>query len=162
MEVSALIQALAADSASQRRGAAERLAQMGADARPACLALVRAVGDDDEEVVEWSAAALEEVGPPPVESAEALAGLLSDGADVGYWAATLLGRLGPAAAGTVPHLSAALRSSPHATVRQRAAWALGQLGGAAKAAQTALDEATRSDDARLARLARQALEEIGN
>jgi HEAT repeat protein len=47
------------------------------------------------------------------------------------------------------------------SVRRRAAWALGKIGSSAHGATDALQQATANDDPRLARLARQAIEQIG-
>jgi hypothetical protein len=46
-------------------------------------------------------------------------------------------------------------------VRQRAAWALGKIGPAAKAALGTLKRAAGQGDERLARLAKESLESIG-
>ena len=73
--------------------AAEQLSRLGSDAREAALPLVRACAAEAEEIRQWAAAALEELGPPSASDLDALALLLADeNADVGYWAATLLGR----------------------------------------------------------------------
>jgi hypothetical protein len=80
--------------------------------------------------------------------------------DVGYWAATLLGRLGKQAAPAVPVLARVVCGGVDLTVRQRVAWALGQIGPAAAEALAALQQAATSDDLRLARLAQQAIDLI--
>ncbi len=153
--------ALGSPDVEVRREAAERLARLGPEARPAAVPLVRACGDESEEVAQWAAAALEELGPPDAKDLEALAGLLRDAkADTGYWAATLLGRLGEEAGRAVAHLAAALDGGPELSVRQRAAWALGRIGPAARGAVEALRRAEASEDPRLARLAAQALKKI--
>ena len=77
--------------------------------------------------------------------------------DVAYWAATLIGRLGPDGAASVPALIAALEDSPHQNVRQRAARALGKIGPGAAAAKDSLQKAAAGDDPRMARLAERAL-----
>jgi HEAT repeat protein len=125
------------------------------------VALVKATGDDAEEVREYAAAALEEMGPPEVEDVGSLAALLSDSAaDAGYWAATLLGRLEANAVPAVPLLAAAVTGSTNMSVRQRAAWALGKIGPPAGPALNALKQAATSDNPRLARLAHRAIEQI--
>jgi len=145
----------------QRIEAAEELSYLAEGAQAAALPLVRAVADDNEEVREWVNSALEELGPPEVDDAEALANLLSDeNADVGYWAATLLGRLESEAASTVPRLASVLNSQAALQVRERAAWALGKIGPAAMSATEELSKAAASEDARLARLAKKALDQI--
>jgi HEAT repeat protein len=112
-------------------------------------------------VRDWAAAALEDLGPPGADDIVALGRLVgSPNPGIGYWAATLVGRCGADAESTVEPLATALAESPFLEVRQRAAWALGKIGPTAKGAIPALEEAARSDDPRLARLAGQALESI--
>lgn len=115
----------------------------------------------DETVRENAVAELEEVGQPPVDSVNDLANLLAhQNADVGYWAATLIGRLGQSAAPATVSLALALEHDGPSNVRQRVAWALGKIGPSAETALPALRTAATSTDARLARLATQAIEEI--
>ncbi len=69
----------------------------------AVVPLARACGDQEETVREWAVAALEELGAPPVADLAVRASLLADqSVDVGYWAATLLRRLGEDAAPAAP------------------------------------------------------------
>ena len=144
-----------------RSSAAQRLARAGPEARGAAVPLVEAAADEDEEVREWAVAALEELGPPPAEDLDRLAALAEDPRrDVAYWAATLLGRLEHQAAPAVRALTSALVDHGEAPVRQRAAWALGQIGPAAAPALPALQQAADSRDPRLARLARRAIGSI--
>ncbi len=153
--------ALRSPDVAKRLAAAQRAAELGPDAGPLAVALVRGCGDADEEVRNWTTAALEELGPPPRDAARPLVDLLDDPcAEVNYWAATLLGRLEADAAEAVPALTAALRQNAHRTVRQRAAWALGRIGPAARPAKAALVQAASDADPRLARLAQQALDQI--
>lgn len=160
MDISHLIDGLNAPEVTVRRGAAERLAL--APQVAAAVALARASGDADEQVREWAVAALEELGAPDVGDVAALAGLLGDHrTDVRYWSATLLGRLREQAASAVGALSRTLDEDPELAVRQRAAWSLGRIGPAAEAARQTLKEAARAGDARLARLAMEALEKLG-
>lgn len=160
-DVTELSVQLESTNVEQRIEAAEELSYLAEGAQSAALPLVRAVADDNEEVCEWVNSALEELGPPEVEDAEALANLLNDeNADVGYWAATLLGRLGREAAPTVPQLASVLNSQAALQVRERAAWALGKIGRAAMSATEALRQAAASEDTRLARLAKKALDQI--
>jgi HEAT repeat protein len=141
--------------------AAQALARLGEGARPAAVPLVRVCGDADEQVRAWAVAALESMGPPSPGDVEALAVMLDDAhPDVGYWSATLVGRRGLQGAAAVAPLTSALQRSPHAAVRHRAAWALGQLGRAAESSLEALRRAANSDDPRLARLAQQAINRI--
>jgi HEAT repeat protein len=156
-EVDALVAQLRDERVEVRAAAAEQLCHMGSDAHAAACALVTAAGDDPL-VREWAVAALEELGTPDEESiAELTALTASDLELVAYWAITLLGRLEEAALPAEPALVNALNSSIHDSVRQRAAWALGKIGGRSPAAIDALQRASQTSDARLARLALQAL-----
>ena len=97
-----------------------------------------------------------------------------DGKTIGHWVAQLkdrdsgarsaaaaaLGRIGPAAKGAVPGLTAALKDR-HAQVRYDAAAALGQIGPAAKGAVPALIDCLKEEDERSRRAAAWALGHIG-
>ena len=160
-DVRTLIESLASKDVATRREAAESFARKGPDAVGAAVPLARASGDDDEQVRNWSVAALEELPAPNASEAAALESLV-DGSnlDVAFWATTLLGRMEQSAVSTVPTLAAAVAAHPELVVRQRAAWALGRIGGPAVSAIPQLEAASSSEDARLARLAAQALEAI--
>jgi HEAT repeat protein len=109
------------------------------------------------------AAALEEVGPPSESRLNDLVQLLDDTpSDVQYWAVTLLGRAGAAAAGAVEAIARLLRDSSDLATRERAAWALGKIGSAAMIAAPALHVAAASTEPRLSRLATSALAEIAD
>jgi HEAT repeat protein len=111
-----------------RQAAAEKLSQLGEGASAAAIAMVKAVADADETVRTLCGAALEECGAPPAESVEELEALLkSEHADVGYWAATLLGRLEDSSIAAVESLREAAASHPSQEVRKRATWALGKI-----------------------------------
>jgi len=146
----------------ERLETCQELASLGEDASPAAVALVTLVATTtDADLLEWAAEALENLGAPPTSGIERLSALLGHATpDAGYWAATLLGRLGASGSPAVPALVAALERSPQASVRERAAWALGEIGPAASAAVAALEQAAQRGDARLARLAQTALEQI--
>lgn len=160
-ELSQLVAELANPDPRKRLEAAEQLARLGPDARPAAVNLVKAFGDESEEVRQYIAAALEEMGPPRAEDSFLLPALLkSPSPDVGYWAATLLGRLKEDAAGALPGLIDALEGPVELSVRQRVAWALGEIGPAAVPALAALKHAEDEGDPRLTRLARAAIERI--
>jgi HEAT repeat protein len=155
-DINALKRALLSSDPAQQAAAAEKLAQLGEDAQPAAVELVRACAD--EALCEWTTAALEGLGAPAGADVSRLIPLLNDkSSDVAYWAATLLGRAGPEAASATPALAEALSESLHANVRERAALALGKIGPAAKAAAPALTAAASGGTARLASLAREAL-----
>jgi HEAT repeat protein len=80
---------------------------------------------------------------------------------VAYWATTLLGRSGKAAAAATPTLAKSLESAGDPAVAERAAWALGKIGPAAAAAKPALERSASSPSPRLSRLAQEALTAIG-
>ena len=161
-DASELAALLSSTDLEPRRTAAERLARMAEDAAPAAAALVRACGDADEQVREHAVAALEDLGPPPTAAVPGLVGLVDHPHPlVGYWATTLLGRAGADAASAVPALTKCLDSRADLAVRQRAAWALGQVGPSATAACETLRRAASQSDERLARLASEALAAIG-
>jgi HEAT repeat protein len=160
-DLTQLISQLDEDDAATRAGAVGQLCRLGELARPAAVALVEACGDPNESVREWATAALEGLGPPNDEDVASLTGLIRhQAADVAYWAVTLLGRAGAAAGQSAGELAGALRDHPAAAVRQRAAWALGKIGPPAAAALDELKTAAASDDPRLARLAKRAIEQV--
>lgn len=156
-----LAQLRAADPAA-RWAAAEALMALGPEARPAAAALAQATGDAEEGVREAAVGALEELGPPLPAAVAELVTLLAAGDDRAYWAATLLGRLGPAAAPAVPALSETLTGEGELAARERAAWALGQIGPPARSAAEQLRAAAQGAEKRLARLAEEALAAIGS
>lgn len=161
MDIATWTTELSATDVTTRRAAAEKLAQAGTAARGAVVPLVRAVGDDDETVCEWSAAALESLGAPDEADLVALVGLLEAASpDSAYWAATLIGRLEKRAVLAVPKLAARLGAKVPDQVRERVAWALGMIGLRHPEAEAALAAAAASDSPRLARTARQALESL--
>lgn len=159
-DVHSLLETLRSESASaeERAAAAKALCHMGEDARAAAVALACACADPAEKVREWSTAALEELGPPEEADVPKIAGLLKEqNADTAYWAATLLGRLGQDAAAAAASLGEALQQHGETSVRERAAWALGQIGIEARAALPSLEQAAGSGSPRLERLARKAI-----
>ena len=159
--VGSLIKQLTADELPLRIAAAEALCRLGEQAAAAAVALAVAAGDATEEVREWAVAALDDLEAPDATQCDRLADLVgAPNADTAYWAATLLGRLGVAAAPASAALGFALAEHPDVAVRQRAAWALGQIGPPAACAGDALSAALGSGDERLVRLARKALQRI--
>ena len=145
---------------AQRVTAAENLSLMGPDASFAAVELVEACADD-EAVREFAVAALEELGPPPTKSLGRLCELAANSDPlVAYWAITLLGRLGTQAQSSQDDLVSLLVGASDSSVRQRAAWAMGQIGADSEAAIGQLKRAAESSDARLARLAKASLDQI--
>jgi len=161
-DIAALTAALTADVPATRAEAAEALCRAGTDAVAAAVPLVKACSDADDQVREWAVAALEELGPPPAATISELTAL-AGGAHplVAYWATTLLGRSGKAAAAATPTLAKSLESAGDPAVAERAAWALGKIGPAAAAAKPALERSAASSSPRLSRLAQEALTAIG-
>jgi len=126
-EITAAAERLQSADPAVRLDAAETLARSEAAAE-AAVPLVKACGDNDEQVRDWCVAALEQAGPPPAESLRALADLAADPNPlVAYWAITLLGRLGEAAASAVPVLAGRLEPGQPPEVARRAAWALRRI-----------------------------------
>lgn len=161
-EIAQWIAQLSAADAATRADAAERLCRAGLDAAPAAVPLVKACGDEHDGVRDWAVAALEELGSPPPGAIGELTGLVGSGdALIAYWATTLLGRTGQAAAAATAALATALDSASDPAVAERAAWALGKVGPLAAAARPALERAASASNPRLARLAQEALAAIG-
>lgn len=160
-EIHDVARQLTADDPAVRLAAAERLCRAGPAAAAAALPLVTACGDAHDGVREQAVAALEELGAPPPD---ALAGLIEAVAAsdplVAYWAITLLGRSGAAAAAGAPALTKRLAQGTDPAVAQRAAWAIGRIGPAASGSAKALREAAASPDPRLASLAQEALSAV--
>lgn len=127
MEANQLAAELLADDPSRRRQAADRLATLGEEAKPATVALVEACADDD--LRDLCVGALEELGPPPIDQLPQLAALLRSPDDtVAYWAATLLGRARQDAAAhqaDLKWLASDIRRTK--AVRDRAQWAIEKL-----------------------------------
>lgn len=157
-DLSQLMDHLNSDDVSLRLAACEKLAQIGPDSRAAAVPLCRLTADSDESVREAAVGALETLETPSPEDAPALAQLLTSSAeDVRYWSATLLGRLGESATEQAPELLAVITGDPAIAVQQKAVWAIDQIGVRTAAAKAALEQAAKSTDPRLARLATKAL-----
>lgn len=117
-------------SAAERATAAQRLAILGdvPEAALAAIPLIEACADADDQVRQWAEGALENLGPPRVEDLAALVSILeSDRPSQAYWAATLLGRLGPRAASARHALSQIATHHADADVAKRAASALKKI-----------------------------------
>ena len=117
---------------------------------------------EDENRQQQATELLENSGPPSAADASSIAALLTDAnADVVYWAATLLGRMEAKASPYTDALGKVLISSSADNARERAAWALGQIGPGAAAALPSLEKLANSASPRLARLSREAIKQIG-
>lgn len=144
-----------------RAAAAEGLCLAGPDAAAAAVELARACADEPE-VRDWAVAALESLGPPPQETLQALTESVgSPNPLTAYWSATLLGRLGPAAASSADALAGQLERDDAPEVQQRIVWALGKIQADSPQIQLALQRARQSSDPRLAALAKEAASPTG-
>lgn len=145
-----------------RASAAESLCRAGNESAGATLDLLAACGDA-ESVRIWAVAALEDLGPPELETVEPLSDLvLSPNSLIAFWATTLLGRLGSPAVTTQDVIASVLSNSKDAAVQERSAWALGKIGITSNGALAALNQARASSNPRLARLAETALSQSRN
>jgi len=146
---------------TRQAAAAQSLAALAEEAQPALVALIQACSSQNESVLSWCTAALEDVGPPELHQIEDLT-LLANSAnsDVAYWAVTLLGRANDQAASAVPTLIERLTDSSSPSVQRRAAWALGKLGRSANSAIAPLRAIAEGSDTPLANQAQQSLEHI--
>lgn len=130
-------------------------------------AVVRLAGSSNDEVRRWAAESLESSIVPVVGEVDELAELLYDGRDgeVCYWAATMLGRLGSdvgsRARTAVNALENCLSDSLFLPARERAAWALSQIGPPAASAATTLRRTAEDAPPRLKKMVVKALRVIG-
>ncbi|QDU78039.1 hypothetical protein Pan97_51190 [Bremerella volcania] len=158
MEVSHAVQALGGTNTEERRKAAEACAKDPSIAMAAIVPLCRCCGDRDEQVSQWSQAALEELGPPEADELESLLELTTSAELTAYWAVTLVGRLQAKASPAAAHLANLIeKEDTPVEVRNRAIWAIGQIGAVDESIKTTLEKAAQSENARTARLASKAL-----
>ena len=128
--VPALTETLGHSDASVRAGAAEALADMGNQARPALPELVRCLEDQTDEVAANAAEALGWIDPPATDVPGALARTLGHSEErVRMRAVMALARLGSRAEEATPQLEAALEDS-NRYVRGKAVHALLNIGTA--------------------------------
>jgi len=126
-ELAARLKQLKSGDADERATAAQKLAVLG-EQPAAAVPLVAALDDADEQVREWVAAALESLGPPESCDLTKLVALLGAERSLqAYWAATLLGRLGPAAAEARGALEQVATAHVDPSVAKRAGWAIGRI-----------------------------------
>ncbi len=123
---------------------------------------VELAGSHDDEVRLTAADALETSVLPLADEIAPLAMLLdnADDGEVAYWAATMLGRLGPVASAATPELERCLRESLYLPARERAAWAISRIGPKAAAAMPTLCDVASGSPPRLQRLALQAIDSV--
>ncbi|TWU48604.1 hypothetical protein Poly51_45050 [Rubripirellula tenax] len=157
---------LTSTSASDQASALQEMAEQ-TELRGYTAAVVRLAGCRDDEVRRWAAELLEVAIAPVASDVEELADLLAGGeeGEVCYWAATMLGRLGPDVAPktrvAVDALEICLGDSLYLPARERAAWALSQIGPSAASAAITLRRTAEDAPPRLQRLVAEALEMIG-
>ncbi len=145
------------------RQAALRTIAQGGKRQYGLTALVIALANDpDEETREWACEALESAILPSPNEVNDILKLLRDTRDgeIEYWSATMLGRLGVAASCATAALASCLLDSPCLAARERAAWALSEIGPAARSAINALRQISHDDPPRLQRLAASAIQSV--
>jgi hypothetical protein len=110
----------------------------------------------------WASQALETGVRPTIDEVGQLTVILNQSLsdEVGYWAATLLGRLGIQASSAVETLVRCAADSKYLPARERAVWALAQIGRAAAPGTPTLRILAEEGPPRLKRLAIAALEAI--
>ena len=163
MDASTTIQALTGNDLTKRREAAEACAKNAGLTQAAIIPLCGCCHDEDEQVREWSSAALEESGPPAIEELPALIELIQAPKSTAYWAVTLIGRLEREGAPALPALVVVIED-PKASreVLNRALWAVGQIGEGDQSVRSAVERAVKSENPRTSRLAAAALAKLGS
>lgn len=161
MHISDLADMLNSDDSATQRRAAELLSQNADVAADVAIDVVRHVGDEDRVVAEYCVATLEDLGEPPSSQLEELSELAtSQNPDIAFWAVTLMGRAGIAAAEHCMLLGDIVISDAAPQVRERAAWAIARIGPAAAVAKPQLESASCAELESVARAAAKALEAI--
>jgi len=162
--LSAIKSELSHSDTKRRCNAMRKLAQSGSNQAGITASVIRLVADKNEEVCTWASEALESrIVPSPSEIVE-LIDLLRETKDgeVEYWTATMIGRLGSSASGATAVLANCLLDSPCLAARERAAWALSEIGPLARSAMNALKQIGPEDPPRLQRLAATAIASVVN
>lgn len=115
-------------SIADQRAAVRQLAGMEQDGRWAASKLVEFCGSEDQELRDWSVAALEQLGPPPESELQRLTELAASPQElVAYWAWTLVGRLGADAQPALAILSKLATATKSDVVQRRADWAVNKI-----------------------------------
>lgn len=124
--------------------------------------IVRLAGHHDDEVRMWAAEALESSVQPDASEQLLLIQLLesSHDSEICYWSATMLGRLGTEASAAARALQRCASQSGYLPARERATWALSQIGPAARIAIPTLQQAAETAPPRLRRLATATLQTL--
>jgi len=134
--------------------------------RPGCggitAIVLPLVVDPDEQTRHWACESLDRVVKPEVNELTDLIDTLRSTKDgeIEYWTATMIGRLGPSAAAATATLATVLLDSSCLAARERAAWAITQIGPAARSALNSLRQIGNDDPPRLRRLAESALASV--
>lgn len=161
-DTSSLTNRLSHAQAAVRRAAIGELL----DARGSCsgvtAAVLALVVDRDEQTRQLACEALDRVITPSQDELGMLIETMRSASDgeVEYWTATMLGRLGSGAARATAVLASVLLDSSCLAARERAAWALSQIGPAARSSLNALRQIGKDDPPRLRRLAETAMESM--
>lgn len=126
------------------------------------LWVVPLAGSLDDDVRIYAAEAMESTIQPTLSEQLRLIQILESAHDseISYWAATMLGRLGSDAGAAADVLDSCVRQSMFLPARERAAWALSQIGPAASIALPTLREAAETAPSRLKHLAAVAIQRI--
>ncbi|MDX1964247.1 MAG: hypothetical protein SFX18_13925 [Pirellulales bacterium] len=126
------------------------------------MAVLPLTAHPHESIREQAVEICEGMQSPPAELAIPLTTYLPTArGDAAYWCVTLLGRLAGESVAAISVLATCLERHELLAVRERAAWALGKIGPAAQKARPSLEKAAAATDPRLSRLAKDALEAIG-
>jgi len=153
---------LAHSDVERRCSAIRKIAQTADKQSGVTAAAILLVADRDEETRNWACEALESTIVPMPNEVHGLIELLRETNDgeIEYWAATMLGRLGTVAAGATAVLANCLLDSACLAARERAAWALAEIGPAARSAMNALRQIGPEDPPRLQRLTAAAMQSV--
>jgi HEAT repeat protein len=134
-DVSELTQKLKDKDTDNRRAAAQALAEMGAEAKPAVSALTASLKDSDLFVRRFSAMALGKIGADAKDAVPSLSAILRDGKEkkeVQEAAALALGDIGPAGINAL--IAAVKDHNKDTSVRRNAVLGLSKMGPEAKSA----------------------------
>lgn len=151
---------LSHSSPAVRRSAAQAVVTAGGYQTGVTAAMLALVADRDERTRHWACEALDRVIAPAPDEIGDLIEILRETRDgeTEYWTVTMLGRLGAVAGRSAGVLASVLLDSSCLAARERAAWALSQIGPAARSSLNALRQIGEDDPPRLRRLAEAAME----
>ena len=162
-DVPTLVRALEDREATRRIWAAQKLATMGPEAKPAVPRLVKVLKDKDDNVRRNVAEALAQMGSVSREYLPEVTEALKDpNSDVRVAVLATIRNMGPEADKAVPALVRLLKEDKETQVRQKAALTLGHLGNLAKDAVPALAAALKDESVLVRAEAAAALAQMGN